>query len=335
MEIKKALKGMSVPLSFCLLLCSYSFSSYAYQIRINENGNFIKTGGINSYDGERAESYEATVSLETTLRDSDYILVNTDFRDISDEEYNLFCSCGFWFSSYISNDEYYKSMYRVYVYEPSFNDFMKQYDEKGSTEDYTHMEINSSTVVVSYGYWDSLKKAGTVSDEFDDNIPEGRESGYLQIISPVDAEIKLHFPITDRYFDFFVQADTPFFVRLKTGAYNITDVNGCEFKDGENTIKNNNIIHIKETYTAENPYILELYELFENYSIPPVDISEEPVTTELNTNIPKYQATVLKETENNKTDGNSNVLLVTAIIIIILITAVWIYKKKKENDNER
>lgn len=331
MKIKKLLKGMSVLLSFCLLLCSYSFSCYAYQIRINENGNFIKTGGINSYDGERAESYEATVSLETTLRDSDYILVNTDFRDISDEEYNLFCSCRFWFSSYISNDEDYK----VYVYTPSFNDFTEQYNEYGSIEDYTYIEINSSSVVISYGYWDSLEKAGTVSDEFDDNIPEGREAGYLQIISPVDTEIKLHFPITDRYFEFYVQADTPFLVRLKTGAYNIVNVNGYEFIDRESTIKNNNIIHIKETYTAENPYIVELYELIENYSIPPLDISEKPVTTELNTNIPEYQATVLKETENNKTDGNSNVLLVTAIIIIILIIAVWIYKKKKENDNER
>lgn len=315
----------------CLLLCSYELPSYAYQIRVNENGNFIRTGGINSYDGERAESYAETVSLEAALRENGYILINTDFRDISDEEYNLFCSCGFWFSSYISDDE----DYRVYVYTPSFNDFTEQYNEYGSIEDYTYMEINSSSVVISYGYWDSLEKAGTVSNEYNDNIPEGRESGYLQIISPVDTEIRLHFPITDRYFEFFIQADTPFLVRLKTGAYNIVNVNGYEFRDRESTIKNNNIIHIEETYTAENPYIIELYELVDNYNIPPLNISEEPATTETNPNMPEYQVTVSEEAENNKTDGNSNILLVTAVAIIVLITAMWIYKKKMEYKNER
>lgn len=315
----------------CLLLCSYELPSYAYQIRVNENGNFIRTGGINSYDGERAASYEETISLEAALRKSGYILVNTDFRDISDEEYDLFCSCGFWFSSYISNDE----DYRVYVYTPSFNDFKKQYNEYGNIEDYTYMEINSSSVVISYGYWDSLKKAGTVSNEYNDNIPEGREAGYLQIVSPVDTKIRLHFPITDRYFEFSVQEDIPFLVRLKTGAYNITDVNGYEFRDGESTIKNNNIIHIEETYTAENPYVVELYELVENYSIPPADISAEPATTEPNQNNPEHQATVSEKAENNSSDGNSYTLLIIALVIIFSMTAVRIYKRKKENDNER
>lgn len=337
MKNKKTLKGISVLLSFSLLLCSSSFSSDAYQMRINENGNFIRIGGINSYDGERTESYEETLALEMTLRNSGYILINTDFRDISDEEYDRFCSCRFWFSSYISDDEYYKTMYRIYVYEPSFSDFMEQYNEYGSIEDYTRMEIDSSAVVVSYAYWDSLKKVGTVSNEFNENIPEGRESGYLQIISPIDAEIRLHFPITDRYFDFFVQADTPFLVRLKTGAYNVTDVNGYEFRDRESTIKNNNIIHIEEKYTAENPYTVELYELIETYSIPSAEIISETdllLSDEYNQDIPEYQVTVAEETKDDKADENNYILLILALIIIVLLIAVWIYRRKKEKDNE-
>lgn len=120
--------------------------SFAYQIKIDENGNFIREGGINEFDGTKAESYEETVNLEATLRNSGYILINTDSMDITDEEFEKFTQNGFWFSDYIRPDEvFYWTKYRIYVYEPSYNDYMEQLEETGGIEDYTRLEINTST----------------------------------------------------------------------------------------------------------------------------------------------------------------------------------------------
>lgn len=335
-RFKKIIKTICLLLAaFCILNCSL-LPSFAYQIKIDSNGNFIREGGINEFDGTKAESYEETVNLETVLRNSGYILVNTDSMDITDEEFEKFIQYNFWFSDYIRpNEIFYWTKYRVYVYEPSYNDYMRQLEETGGIEDYTRMEINTSTVLISYAYWYSKDKAGTVCYEFNDNIPEWFKTGYLEIRSPIDIAIKLRLPVEDTYYVFYVSANTPFLVKMKTGGYNIVDVNALEFKDRETAIVHNNMIHIEEENTLNKPYVVNLQKLVEKYNIPSADISGQPdYSIGQNQNIPEKK-TVVEEPQEEKQPQQkkkiSGIILAAVIIIVIILTVLVIrlYKRTR------
>lgn len=333
------LKQICTVIAVCLVLnCGISTAS-AYQIRIDDKGNYIRTGGINTYDDVSAESYEDTVALEAALRNSGYILVNTDSMDITQEEFEKFQTYSFWFSDYIRPDEtFYWTSYRIYVYSPSYNDYMIQLNESGILSEHTRLEINTSTVVISYAYWHSKSKAGTICDEFNENIPEWFDTGYLEIRSPIDVEVKFHLPIEDTYYVFYASANTPFLVKMKTGGYNVVEVNAHKFEDREKAIIHNNMIHIEKENTIDNPYVVELKTLVDTYGIESADISGQPdYSIGQNQNIPE-QKVVVEETENDKADTKENkkdiTFYVIGAFIIILSIITALYSRRRKRDNE-
>lgn len=339
-----------------LLILSFGIPAAAdtgNKYRFNEDfGNWVTLGGINEWDGIKANTRAETEELEVKLAENGYILISGENMNISMEDYTTFCNGhSFWFSKYMNQQEPGWSLYRVYVYEPSYTDFMAQLsDEIKDLQRYTIQELTESTVVINYMYWDLDEAVGTISDKFNDNIPEYSESGYIQIVSPVDCEVTILQAYTRQYYQFYVKKNQPLLVKVVTGCYHITDVNKQTVNDninnsGENTLPYNNQIQIGTHNTEDNPYIIELNGLVEKYNIPDIDIDGKPdyslnTTTETftDTDIPEKQTEIHNNSnteDNNHSDEHLFLWIILIAIAIIGIIWVVVQFRRENHDDEQ
>ena len=353
----KSAKIISVVLAAILILIGLSFSASAQtgdRYRLSDEGNWIAVGGLNEWDEIKATSRSETQELESTLVNNNYILITSDQMSISEEEYETFKEGhSFWFSGYMENKKPDWDVYRVYVYKPSYIDYMAQLSsESGRLQRYTLEELNNSTVVIDYQYWDIEEAIGTVTDKFNDNIPEYSESGYLQINSPVDCEVTILQAYTKQYYKFYVRKNTPFLVRVVVGCYHIVGVNAQNIpdnidNDGEATLPYNNQIQIGSHHTAEAPYVIELNELVDKYDVPDINIDGLPDYSIIGNNdkfvnveidIPEEKTTIHDTEADERTEQDNEpqwFLWVIVISIAILgIALVIIYVRKEFSDDD-
>lgn len=307
----------------------------------DENGNEISLGGINEYKGVMANSREETQAIESQLIADGYILVTTDYMNITEDEYNTFynSNSAFWFRRFMKNDSFGWNAYKVYVYAPSFFDYMEQLEEK-NVQYYTYREILASTVVIDYLNWDIVDKIGTVSDEFNDNIAPQYDTGYLEIRSPVDCRVLLLQAYTRRYYEFYVQKNNPLLVKVIQGCYHVIEVNKQSVPDnidnsGEDTLPYNNQVQILSEHTQDNPYLIDLYDLAVKYNIPDADINGKPNYSLTGDKQPFVdtmgeESTVIKprpqDTSGKKIDFG-RIVLWSVLALVVLIGIIWVVRE--------
>ena len=351
-KIYNILTSLIITIITILRFTTISAADTGDRYLLNDNGNWIAVGGHNTFDCIKATTREETEQLESTLLLNDYILVNTDIKHISDEDFEaLLNGKSFWFSSYLENKPATWNKYRVYMYKPSLSDYLEQLENR-SVMPYTQMEIAESSVVIDYSYWDSVEKVGTITDEYDDNIPSYiTVTGYMEIRSPINCTVKVMRSSTRTYHVFTVTKDKPLLVRLVGDCYHIVQVNKQSIPDnidnsGEDTLPYNNQIQILETCTKENPYVIELHRLTNKYSIPSLLIDNEGKIVD-ETSIEKSmievdeEQTVITEENSKQSNEDKNIIIwvvlgiVSIIGIIYLTTSIIKFKRScQEPDNE-
>lgn len=301
---------------------------------LNDNGNWIAVGGHNTFDCVKATSREETEKLESTLLLNDYILVSTEYKSISDEDFDAILNGkSFWFTSYLENKQITWNKYHVYMYKPSLEDYLEQLENR-AVMPYTQMEIAESSVVIDYSFWDSLDKIGTITDEYNENIPYYVTiTGYLEIRSPIDCYVKIMRSSTRTYHIFTVKKDEPFLVKLVGDCYHIVGVNKQEVPDnidnnGEDTLPYNNQIQILETCTAEKPYVIELEQLVKKYKIPSAlidnnnNIVDEKQYEEVVLDISEEQ-TVIEDGPTQQLTNSKNIIVWIVLAIVCFVGVVF------------
>ena len=345
---------------FCLLLAVACLSITAYADDNNKNGtglryhydddgaNWFKSGGLNKFDGIKAENREETKAIEDRMYAENYILCSTDEKEITDEELSILRTGAFWFNKYLKDDSVHWNSDKVYIYKPTFEDFIEQY-HSGGFELYTNIEMNNSTVVLRYFIWDELELAGSESDLINENLPDDYTVGYLEIRSNVNCEVKILQSSTRRYHTFYVRRNEPFLVKLLSDCYHIVGVNKTDIpnnidNNGEDTLPYNNQIQVLPHNTRDNPYILELYELNSKYKIKDIDIDGKPdynlLTEEREYSIPvDEKATIIEEEPLENAPAENVPFTITPLMVLFLILvgllilwgiAVWLKNKSKE-----
>ncbi len=313
---------------FPLLVCAFFSPITAkavkeYQIR--EDGNWFVMGGINSYGEKTMESREETEALERQLLSSDYQLLHGTDRQITEEEMNLLGEYGLWFLSYIQPDNEFYEMYKVYVFSPSYQEFLEQ-AETGSVDWLLVEEVSDSAVVIDDAYWWSLERVGTdCSEEINDGIPDWYTTSFLQITSPIDVEITFLFQSEQNFYTLYVPANTAFIVKMKAGAYQVTEVNGMEFAEGEPYLPFGNLIQLLPSFTEKKPYQLAIDTLVNTYQIPPEDISQEPDRSYLTREFPVEKTTVEPTEPENKETKKKIPFFPFLIVVTILLCGIGIY----------
>lgn len=316
------------------------------------SGRLIRQGGRNSIDGRKCETKEETEALEARIRNENYILISTDDKDITDEEYNTYTSATTAppFLDEIKHTAFGwdNKMYKVYLYRPVFEQALKEIEEYNVIKSITLSEIYESSVIIDYGYWYMKEKVGKQDNEFNDNIPSFYDTGFMQIISPVACEITILNSYEQGYYTFFVKADSPFLVKVKQGEYYIREINGTKIKLKEDLLPHTGIIWVQEENTEDNPFVIDLTEIVAKYNIAPQDIStEEDLSWENKDNIDYEEISdeisskevMIEETEvtpKEKDDFKSTAIryikwiFIIALVLLIILIIIKNFLLKKE-----
>lgn len=309
--------------------------------KIEAKGHELYRGGVNQHKSVYCENRTDSVLLEEFLQSSGYVLVSSPFKEISDEDYKILKKYGFNYSQYLKDDEYYNTYYRVYIPEVVYEELMTYRREGKSVPMYLSAELDYSTVVVAYDFWDAVENAGTVDYEVNDDIPATQtHTGWMTIETPIPVKVVLHEMTRDRFYELYLSGNEPFDIRLKAGCYVVSSVNDTKIKvnNTEDTLPYNNYIWVEDGNTENNAYKVDLTKLIEKHNIQPADISGQPdLSYYKNQDIPvaTEQATV-PETEET-TDGGFKFSFIgvgIAIVLLVIVVVVFILKKKK-NTSER
>lgn len=307
-------------------------------VKIEPQGHEIFSGGINKYKGIYCESRTDSVMLEEVLKSSGYVLVSSPFKEISDEDYKILKKYGFIYSQYLKDDEYYNTYYRVYIPEVVYEELMTYRREGKSVPMYLSAELDNSTVVVAYDFWDAVENAGTVDYEVNDDIPATQtHTGWMTIETPIPVKVVLHEMTRDRFYELYLSGNEPFDIRLKSGCYVVSSVNDTKIKvnNTEDTLPCNNYIWVEDTNTESNAYKVDLTKLIEKYEIQPADISGMPdLSYHKNQDIPAGTGQSVISDIDAKTDNGFVLGIVGVGIVAMLIgggIAIFAIKKKKQN----
>lgn len=318
-----------------------SFTTNA-QCKFGE-GRFVARGGINRFGDTVCESKEETNALETRLRSGGYVLVNTDDKDISDEDYKTLTEVNYqppYYQYFDSSSEFGwgMQMYKVYLYKASLDDALEQLRTEGRVRDITKIELLTSTVVIDYATWFFKERTGKVLNEFNDNIPDWyADTGFLEIRSPIDAVVTLELWSEHTYSVLYVKANEPLLVKMKEGMHVVRDINYIDIEVKEDAIRPFNNLVVRGENTIDNPKIMPLEGVVEKYQIPPLDISDKPDYSWKNKDnldwedydIPTQSVDVdsVPDVDETPTAPKASVLWVFAIIIFVGCLLFFVYKK--------
>lgn len=295
MRKKKCTQAVLLAASAALLFSINTASVYATEIdmdnisevKISEDGNWIREGGMNRYDGTLIESKEQGLETEKRLKIDNYIEIN----ELSAKQYEAFimsADTDWWFENYIISPDdkhhgYYKDWFKIYVYEPSFMDWWESYQAVGekayNVDSVPRLEIENSSVVIDYRAFWSLERVGAdLSHEMNDGIPEWYDTGYICITSPIDAEIKFYMKDESNYYTVYVRGGIPFRAEMKSGNYSIVEINGTEITQTNKYMTNANNINIgwEDNPSLEEPMEVDTSKAVEAYNIRPIDLTGKP-----------------------------------------------------------
>lgn len=319
-----------------------SLSVYADEVKLSPEGNWIREGGVNRYDGVQAETREDAADMERRLSMDDYIEV----QSLSAEQYEAFIESDqtdWWFKWYITSDDpndaefYSNGWIKVYVYAPSFNDWWEDWQEHGSAWDVnriTRMELENSSVVINYRYWWSMERAGTDCSDEINNPPAWCDAGYISLVSPVDAEIRFKLINDNTYYTIYVSANTPFRAKMKYGNYVITQINGVDIKGRDANVPMNNNIQLGwgDNLEEDTPAEMNLTKTVKAYGIKSIDISGKPDRSlDKNQHIPE-EKTIVEEPEGEehaiqaqKPNWFKRILIAVIIAAVCGLSGAFIY----------
>lgn len=342
----KSKKTVSV-ITFLILIVICSITAFAETdvlIQYNGSNNFVLEGGINSFNGVKAASEEETMQLEVTLINKNYIQVFGKGATISSEDIDALRQNSFWFSDKLEDTTYNQMYYKIFVYKPSLNDLLAATQNGEQVKKYTISEIEYSTVILAYNFWEHKEKAGKIDYETGDAIPEWINAGYLLINTQADVRLLLYNNHNSRYYIVDAYKDAPTLIKLKSGAYHIISVNGVSVATlqklrGEETLPYKNIIQISKLNTEEEPYELSLEQLVEKYNI--TDVTEEQKEEigkgETSTSIVpvEKEETKIEESEADKSEFNKDIILWIMLALLILLGVLFIIVQIKKKRKER
>ena len=349
-------KTISLILILLTVICFAQTANAADEMQLphkyGKDGRWVYSGGVNTFAGL---TFDKTTSdcrkLENMLKTYGYICVYGQGQQISDEEYNKYLhdnpyNIGFEdFAQKNTNDRfevYYQRFFKVYLSKLSYEDYKKGIDQNGYPPDRAIDELRDSYVVVDYAMEYSMSKYGKVIDEINDRIPVWWNTGYLLIKSPIDVKITAYHIMESCYYEFYVKAKEPYLVKVKLGAYVITELNGKSIDENEEFLpftNNVNIDHINND--KSHPYELKLEKVIKERDIPTINL-EETIEKDKIDKEKAYEnlyAEVSKETtiidsdyeENQKTKWS---LIITGIMVFICILCIIAYRVMKKK-NER
>ncbi len=236
----------------------------------------VRSGGINKLDGITCSTQEDIFALEEELRNSDYILVNTDNMEISEEEYQLLSQTTTGFTDYIQRDNlYYWQLFKVYLYRPVYDEMIAQLRENGRIDSLLGRAESTSTVVANFGTVYHKQRADQIINEYNDMIPSWDSTGFLLVESPIDACITMKYTSGNYFCELYVKANEPFLVKTKQGGYYITSINAVDIAVEEETLMYNNTVNISIDHTETEPIVLSIEKVVEKYDIAPLENIEE------------------------------------------------------------
>lgn len=246
-----------------------------------EGSEFVPIGGVNSFNYITAESKAETQELEKYLRDHDYVLVNTAKKEITDKEADICKNLDTANAKYMSEDnsfEYDENNYKVYEYKPLLEYAVKEYEETGILNDTLKQEMSLSSVRLDYYAWYTKDRIGQVmeTEEINENLPERYEenAGFIEFLSPINAEIVLHLIDNDYYYRIYI-AKGETLVKVRSEHYEITSVNAVDTYYNEELLTNNNYFVVWQN-PEYDPIVVNLTELVKRDKIPDRNIEGKP-----------------------------------------------------------
>lgn len=330
------IKRILAVLSASFLLCSFSANLvYAEETEAAtehdiiyyqfEDGIPVRQGGVNSIDGVTAETEEETIALEKSLQSQNYILVSSDEKQISDEEFDKFVNGNYnppYYDFLNKDNQYFWERCKVYVYKPCYDAAMEQLDKKGNVDVLTNGELATSTVLIDYAKWFEKERAGKILDEYNDNIPEWyTETGYLCITTSMTVDVTLELVYEHTFYKFRVTPQKPFLVRLKAGEYNVRVLNQTNVTETEATLPYANTIQVWSECTEENPYLLDLTTTIKTLGVEPLNPDEPFIEgTEEQYTLTEESVEVTNDTDD--TNDNKSQRIWTIIFIAVGSAAV-------------
>ena len=316
------------------------------QVKISPEGNWIREGGLNRYNGVTAEEKEDALRMEDQLKRDGYIKL----RELTSEQFEAFVTneeTDWWFEYYIHDDDKYKEYYndeyfRIYIYKPSFDDWWEGYKASGSAMSAGNiptMEICNSSVVIDYRYWWSLERIGKdLSNELNDGIPSWYDTGYVEIDSPIDVEVRFKLINEGTFYNLYVTADTPFRCKMKYGNYKIEEINDVDLSNQKVNIPLNNNIQVGwgDNVNIETPVMLDITKTIEAYNIPAKDISGNPDRSLDQNQDLKEQRTVLQDPKKiikkkKRTNIFRKIIVGLLAAALIGMLGVYLYFKRKRS----
>ncbi len=336
---------------------SIPLSVHAEKYKIEEDEPLcheIYSGGINWFDDEHAVQYEEIKDLEWKVTvTGEYVLANTDMREISDNAFeDLWKSCvdestgcdNFYFAEYLNPENVFHDTYsKVYLYKPVFEEYIERWRNRSlENNPYIIAEMRESTVVIDYGIPYFIERIGAdMSAEVNEGIPEWYQTGYLKVESPVSVMITLELMEEKNYYTFYVPKEETFYIKLKQGGYFVTKVNSQNTGDGEETLPYNDLIQITSgNETKENAYLLQLQAFAEKYNIQ--DLPAETQTIIETRNIyedPFAEKTTIETEESDIPVLEQNPALFWAVCGLcgtaLIVLAIISLKQKNRYPNEK
>lgn len=246
--------------------------------------HWIRSGGTNKLDGIQAESREEAEWLENYVKSIDYVLANTDDKQITDEELSVLQMMNFSGKRYLDPDFHWgwaSGNFKVYVYRPSLDLAVKHFKEDGMVDIHSYTEISLSTVFFDYELFNVLDRVGTTIDaidEINDNLPENciDNAGYVKFTTPIDCQITLHLLDNNYYYTLFLRKGSTL-MKLRCDHYMISEINTTTINEdgGDELLWNGNYIVVYKQ-PEDDPICVDLTQVVARDGIEDIDVTGKP-----------------------------------------------------------
>lgn len=205
--------------------------------QIQEDGDWIHLGGVNSLDGIDYLTREGLKEMESHLDSYGYI----SFNKLPSEDVNLLLSAEneFWFTAY-SWYPFYVDTTNIYVDRNIFYKAIKELKESPLVSDLIYEELIASTAVITYIGENAKDDYGTAYNKFNEKLIEVWEEAlkynsdiypeYVILLSPIDCDVILTLQSTLKIHHFKLKANVPVKLLLFDQCY-ITYINGINVSD--------------------------------------------------------------------------------------------------------
>ena len=257
----------------------------------------LPDGGKNKIGHELYRTRNDSIMAEAELRKKGYVLISTEAKEISDDDLEILANSKFWFSEYLERSSKNMSwvMDKIYIYKPLLNNYLAEYREDGIVSRNTSYQVMTKTVMFAYSVYYFNDRVGTISDMFNENIPEYLVGAYMEINSPINVEVTLINWGMKCYFKFYISKGTPFMVKLPEGQYKVAGINTVDIGKMEPAMPLHNMVYLTRTEYGDrdHPYVMDITPVINKYVIPEADISGMPdLSLDQNQNIPEERTVV-------------------------------------------